>query len=318
MIFLPWFRATTLGMTQIFLLGALGFFLVRKKIISEDGLDGLTGLVVRFALPAFIFHQFIKNFSFSLYPNWWLFPILSLLITLVGFLLGVLFIKLKKDISPRREFVSLIAFQNSGYLPLPLIATILPEYRQGTMFVYLFLFLVGFNLVMWSVGVWFLSRHSKDNFKIASIFSPPVIATLAAFLFIILGIDKFIPQAVLRPIKLLGDCAVPLAMMIVGGSLAQIDIRTKKNWNLILNMALAKLIIMPALFLGIILIFNMGAAMGLLLIMEAAMPPATSLVLINRHYGLKEEVINQGVFFGHFVSIITIPLFLSLFWLLTT
>lgn len=315
-MFLSSLKTVTLGCFEIFLLAALGFFLVRKKAISDDALNALSRIVIEFTLPAFIFVQFIKNFRFSWYPKWWIFPVLSLLMTLAGFLLGILFLKFKKGITQKREFMSLIAFQNSGYLPLSLIATILPDYRQGTMFIYLFLFLAGFNLTMWSLGVWFLSRDKGAGFKIVRILSPPVIATLAAFLLIVFGVEKFVPQTVLRPVKLLGDCTVPLAMMIVGGSLARIDIRAKGNWAVILNAALVKLIIMPVIFLGVIFIFNLGPAMGLLLIMEAAMPSATSLVLINRHYGLKEEIINQGVFFSHFISIITIPLFISLFWIL--
>ena len=310
-------KTVTLGMAEIFLLAALGFFLVRRKIISDDGLDALSRIVVVFTLPAFIFHQLAKDFSFALYPNWWIFPLLSLGITGAGFLLGVFLLKVNAGIAPKRESVSLVAFQNSGYLPLSLIATIVPEPERPVMFTYLFLFLIGFNLVIWSLGAWFLSRNKnrQAGLKIASIFSPPVIATFAAFFFIIIGLNKFIPQVILRPIKLLGDCTVPMAMIIVGGSLAQLVIRPAKNLGLIFNAVLGKLIILPLIFLPLVLSLKINRQVGLLIIMQAAMPSATTLVLINRLYGLKEEAINQGVFYSHLISILTIPLFLTLFWM---
>lgn len=75
---------------QLVLLGCVGFWLVKLSWIRESGLKVLSGLVIGFFLPLFMFSEIIKRFRFDLYPDWWVFPILSLLITAVGFLLGLL------------------------------------------------------------------------------------------------------------------------------------------------------------------------------------------------------------------------------------
>ena len=59
-------------MLEIFFLGLLGFVLVRKKIISEEGLGGLADFLVGISLPALMLGQIIGRFSFQLYPDWWL------------------------------------------------------------------------------------------------------------------------------------------------------------------------------------------------------------------------------------------------------
>jgi len=54
-----------------------------------------------------------------------------------------------------------------------------------------------------------------------------------------------------------------------------------------------------------------------LILMQLAMPSATSLSVIVRHYKKEDLLISQGVFFSHILSVITIPLFLSLYFTLT-
>ena len=309
------FKIIGSAVAQIFLLGAIGYFLMKMKLLGETGLDILSRLVVEITLPILIFCQLVKDFRFDLYPNWWIFPLMSLLITVAGLLLGYIFIAFIKGHQHKMQFLSLITFQNSGYLPLALIAALLPKEKIGTMFIYLFLFLLGFNLIIWSFGVYMLSLHERKKFELGSLFSPPVIATLVSLVIVFFGINKFIPDTVLRPLRLVGDCTLPLAMFVVGGSLAPIHLKHIDK-KAILLMVLAKLVILPLLGLGLIMKFKLPELMGLLIIMQLAVPPATSLSVITRHYKKEDLLISQGIFFGHIVSLVTLPIFLSLYFTL--
>jgi len=46
------------------------------------------------------------------------------------------------------------------------------------------------------------------------------------------------------------------------------------------------------------------------------MPSATSLSVIARHYEKEDLLISQGIFFTHIFSVLSIPLFLSLYFTL--
>ena len=108
----------------------------------------------------------------------------------------------------------------------------------------------------------------------------------------------------------------PMAVLVVvGGSLARIHLR-RLDKKAIFLMILAKLIILPAAGLWLILKLNLPILVGLLLLIQLAMPPATSLSLIVRHYRKEDLLVSQGIFFGHIASIITIPIFLSLYFAL--
>jgi len=113
-------------------------------------------------------------------------------------------------------------------------------------------------------------------------------------------------------LEAVGNCTLPLAMIVVGGNvaLAQLKNIDKKMVSFVL---LGKLIILPALGLVLVLKLGLPQLLGLLIVMQLAMPSATSLSVIIRHYKKEDVLISQGIFFSHILSLLTIPLFLSLY-----
>jgi hypothetical protein len=118
-------------------------------MLSHEGLDALSRLVIQIIFPALIFAQMLKNFKFNLYPNWWIFPLVSLVITVAGLILGWLLLKFLRLKTHKLQFLSLVAFQNSGYLPLAMAAAIFTGQQASDIFIFIFLFLLGFDLVAW-------------------------------------------------------------------------------------------------------------------------------------------------------------------------
>jgi len=289
--------------------------LIRRRIISHEGLDALSKLVVEITMPLFVLTQLILRFNFSLYPKWYILPFVSALITLGGFVLGWIMLKFSSGKPDKNKaFISLIGFQNSGYLVFPLIITLLPKDAADSMLIYLFLFLLGFNLTVWSVGAYLLSSGRSKRFEMGSLFTPVVGAILAGLLIVILRVDRIIPDVIIRPFKLIGECTIPLAMIVVGGNLALIDFSASTDRKLLFNVVLAKLILLPVLALAVIFLANPAYLIGLLIIIEAAVPSATSLSVISRHYKSENiDFIGQGIFWTHILSIFTIPVFISLF-----
>ncbi|PIP19411.1 MAG: hypothetical protein COX41_02975 [Candidatus Omnitrophica bacterium CG23_combo_of_CG06-09_8_20_14_all_41_10] len=312
-MFMEHFKITGLAVSQIFLLAAMGFFLVKKKFLSGQGLDDLSRLVMDVTLPVLIFCQLIKDFSFNLYSNWWIFPLISIAITLLGLLIGFLFLGFIKGRQEKLQFLSLVAFQNSGYLPLALVAALLSPEKAGEMFIYLFLFLMGFNLIMFSLGVHLLNFHKERKFKVQSLFSMPVVATIFSLIMVYLGLNKFFPYAIVKPLRMLGDTTLPLAMLVVGGNLAQISL-TRINKKAVSLLILAKMIILPLIGIALIMLFKIPELIGLLIIIQLSMPSAVTLPVILRSYKKEDILASQGIFITHIAGVITIPVFLILYF----
>jgi malate permease and related proteins len=314
-VFWESFKLTISGVGQSFILGAIGFFLIKRNLLGQEGLDTLSKLVIEVTLPLLIFCRLVKGFTFGQYPDWWLYPLVSLFITLIGVLGGYCFSGFIKGTQEKAQFISLISFQNSGYLPLVLVASILPAAQADAMFIYLFLFLVAFNLLMFSVGVYLVTYHKAKKFDWMLLVNPPVIATIAGLAVVWLRLNRFIPAAVLRPFEITGDCTVPLATLVVGGNIAAIKCANVFNRPIAL-MSFVKLVLLPCAGLWLVYQFRISGLLGFMIVLQLAMPPATNLSVIVRQYRQNDCLISPGVFYGHIISIITIPVFLSLYFML--
>ncbi|MFC1709226.1 AEC family transporter [Candidatus Omnitrophota bacterium] len=311
---LPAFKITAFAMFQIFILGLIGYLLTRKKVISEDNLKFLAKLVINLFFPCFVFVKLVSNFDFKSYPNWWVFPLISFFVTGGSFLVARLFVKLDKNLEKlKREFISLVTFQNGGYLPLILVALLLPAGRREEIFIYIFLFLLGFNAIWWSVGVWHLTKGHESKFDLKSIFNPPVIAIVAALLLTAVGLDRIIPHFLTGTMEMIGDCALPLAIITVGANLALIDVSGTNHSRYIIQIILAKLLFMPLLFLGVILLIRPSYSIALLILLESTMPSAVTQSIVMRHYDKKDNIVSLAIFWTHVVCLLTIPVFLILF-----
>lgn len=309
------FVATFGAIAQLVLIGAVGFWLVRRKIIFDNGLDMLSDLVVEVFLPLFMFSEIVRRFSFRAYPDWWMYPFLSVAVSAAGFLIG--YAVLRSDqlgLKHPEEFLGIATFQNSGYLPLPLVASLLPPEWASRMFINIFLFLLGFNMMIFSVGVFLLGTAGTRRFSPGKMFNPPVVATLVALLVAFLGGQRLIPEFFMKPAELLGRCTIPLSVLVVGGNLALMKVE-KTDARPLVSALLIKLVILPALFLALIFIFRPSPMMGLLIILQAAMPPAVLLSVVCRSQDCEDRLITHAIFYGHVACIFTVPLILALFYL---
>ncbi|MFA5059672.1 MAG: AEC family transporter [Candidatus Omnitrophota bacterium] len=311
MDFLTNFKTTLWATAQIFLMAGCGYFLVKRKTIDHAGLVLLSKLMISLFFPLFTFHQLITHFSFTAYQNWWIFPLISFSVTAAGFLLGWFVARVAK-VSPKKDFIALVGFQNSGFIPLMLVMNLLSGEPAQRLYIYIFLFLIGFDLVMWSFGVWFLTRHKAGKFELKNLIASPFTAIVLSLILIALGLNRFIPEVILKPVKMFGDCALPLAVMIVGGNLAMIDIFSVDKRKAAL-VTLTKLVLLPLLAFSFILAFKTYGLIGFLILLQACVPSANSLSVISRRHELEDKFLNQGIFFTNALSIFTLPFFLTFY-----
>lgn len=304
-------KSTLIGVGQAFVPGVIGYILLKRNFLGREGLTALSRLTLDVFLPLLIFIRLLRDFSFQTYANWWKFPLLSIAITAAGLAAGYVFSVFLKDRVERVQFVNLIAFQNSGYLPLVLVASLLSGPALDTMLIYLFLFLLGFNLVMFSAGVYMLTCDRKCPFNYWRLFNPPVAATLIGLALVYVGWQQYIPHTLTKPLAALGDCTVSLSMLVVGGNVAAIHFGTLRLKAVSL-MVFVKLLLLPLLGIAAVAWLQVPTALSFLIVLQLAMPPATNLSLIISQYAKEDLIISEGVFFGHIVAIFTLPLVLSL------
>ncbi|MBN2831512.1 MAG: AEC family transporter [Candidatus Omnitrophica bacterium] len=312
-MFFEHFKITGIAVSQIFLLSAIGFFMVRKGFLSDRGIDELNLLVMNITLPAWIFYQFIRDFSFNLFPNWWVYSLISIAITAMGLIAGLLFSGSIIKEQEKLQFLALATFQNSGYLPLALVAALFSPAASRGLFIVIFLFLAGFNLLMFSLGPYILNFHKEKKLKISTLLNAPVLATVFSLVVVVSGVRNFFPVVLLKPLRMLGDITLPLALIVVGASLARITLKDI-NKRAISLLVLVKMVILPLAGLVCLRILNISGMIGLLILIQLAMPSAVSIITILRAYKKEDILASQGIFITHIAAIITIPAFLILYF----
>lgn len=297
---------------KLSLVALFGFFLYKKKVVSENNLKFLTVFVINFSVPFLIFSHLIANSDFVLSNSISSFLFISFSLFSLGCILGVAVYSLRPN-EFKRESISMLSFQNSGYLPMNIAIFLFPQELRQSFLVYIFLYLLGFNIIMWSVGSYFIFRKQREAFKLKSLFTPPLISTVVALFFIYTHLAKFVPPIVIEPLRMVGNMSFVLSMIVLGSWLAKVKFSDfSKRLMLIGEISILKLIIIPLLCLIIIISAKEISLLGLFIFIQSIMPSAASLPIVANLRGADSEFVSQGVFFTHIISIFTIPLWLGL------
>jgi hypothetical protein len=183
-------------------------------------------------------------------------------------------------------------------------------FEPGTaqrLYTYILLFLMGFNVIIWTFGVFWMTSEHRRTIDLRKVFNPPVLTTVITMILIAVGIQDTLPEAVLKPISMIGDCTLPMAIMILGGNLALTEFKSVDRKPLLVFL-LGKMIVLPGLaFIGLAL-FEISPWMAFIILIEAAVPSAVTLSFMGRYLGVDTNFVNQAIVYGHGLGIITIPM----------
>ncbi|MBU1783963.1 MAG: AEC family transporter [Candidatus Omnitrophica bacterium] len=300
-------------MAKLCILVVAGYVIYHRKIVNDKFVDMLSQLLIRVIFPCLIVNKTILNFSFSEYENWWLLPVCALLFSLFGMLLGALVLRSFKAPRPEKEFLCAAGFQNCGYLPMNIILFAFSGLLRDRLLVYTFLFIIGFNLLMWSLVPLFLSGKLKDSFKPKVLLNPPVIATVLSILWVAVFGKGNMPSIVMEPIGQLGHAAFPLAMLTLGAYLCRYSAHLPDRRTPVIAGMLVKLLIFPLIVLCVLLLVPLESSLRFFLFLQAIMPTAVSLIVIGAYTNADNKFLSSIILYTHVAAVFSIPLWLEVY-----
>jgi malate permease and related proteins len=299
---------TILGATlPVFLVIAAGFWLRRAGRMAPEGDSTLLVLTISVTYPCYILRSLVDNPALR-EPGNVVPPIVcGGGFVLVGLLLGWLIAplcKLQKG-TGRRTFSLACSVQNYGYLPIPIMETLFPE---GAWKGVLFVFTLGIELTIWSVGVMILSGDWRRGLRQAV--NPVTLAVVIGVVLNALRVDAFIPAWVLQFLTMVGACAIPLGVLLSGAMLADLlrqpgslaDPRT------FVGAVSLRLVLLPAVMLATARLLPLTDTLRQVLAIQAAMPAAVFPLIMARRYGGHELTAVRVLVFTTVLSFFTIPL----------
>ncbi len=290
----------------VLLVGALARFF---KLLSKEATDGLCRIAIEVTLPFLYFYTLSTNLTRELLFSIWPLPVIAIALTFFSYLLTRIVSRpLKLKAEQRNTFLFLGTFANYGFLAIPLVYALFG--REAL--VKLIVFNLGITFLYWTFGVAILSGPRAKTAKVFRNLANNGI--LGLLLGLAAGIGSFpIPEFILESARLIGNASIPLALIVVGSMLAQSQAKRKFALKAIFTLAFCRLILIPALVLLVINIFDgLPKILAAIIVLQAAMPSASTTPILTRRFGGDSQLAASGVFFTTLLSIITIPLFTTL------
>lgn len=288
-----------------------GFAIRRLNWLSEAADASLMRVVVNLLTPCLIADTILGNPAFSRVDNVLLPPLLGFGTTAGGFALGWLIGRgLGGETAPvrRRTFALSVGICNYGYIPIPLAQLLFTSGTVGVLFVQN----IGVELAMWLVGLALLSgAPGRQGWRY--VLNPPVLAIVGTLTLNALLPRESLPGPVLQAARLLGQCAIPLGLILIGATVADLmpELRDRRGWRVVVLAAVVRLGILPAVILGLAAWLPLSTELRQVLLLHAAMPAAVFPIVMARHFGGDAGTALRVVLGTSLLGVFTIPVWLK-------
>jgi predicted permease len=292
-------------------IGVIGFWITRRGIIPENVLGFLSRLAIDIALPCMVFASIMTNFSPGKFPDWWQLPLWWFLFAAVSLVLTLVTMFLSRK-ETRGEFGMNLFYQNGLFFPLIIISGVFGT--EAPYLPQLYIFIIIHPIMFFSTYHLFFRKGVRQRaLQWNRIFNPILIATVLAVIVQLVGARDYLPDFVQSILQILGGMALPLIMIILGGSL-YLDFKQKGGFYIkgIAKFLAVKNIIFPLAFLALLIFLKPDYSIALLFILESAVPPITGTPIMTERAGGNKSISNQFVFSSFIFSVVSIPL---IFWL---
>jgi predicted permease len=293
-------------------IGVLGFWIISKRILPENLLGFLSTLAIDISLPCLVFSSILLDFSPDKFPDWWQLPLWWLGFTAIALILSLVTMFISKK-ETRSEFAMGLFFQNGLFFPLIIISGIFGKDSPYLAQLFIFMFLHP-SIVFGAYYLFF--RKEKQPMKVnwRRVLNPVLIITLVALFIRLVGVHSYIPKFVITIFQMLGGMSLPLLMIILGGNI-YVDFSKQKKFSIveIVKFTLVKNIVFPLVFLGLLMLIRPDYNIALIVILQSAVPPITAIPLLAERSGGNRVISGQFIVASFIFSIVTIPVILYLF-----
>lgn len=312
-IYLP-FEVIAIAIIKLFVLMAVGYFLYFKRVMNDVFLDKLSLLLVNVLFPCLIFHRIVSSFRFDLFAGWWMLPVCGAALSLVGVFIGFIVNRTILRFPFEKEFMCSTGFQNCGYLPMVLLEFAFSGYVRDRLVIYVFLFIVGFNLLVWGLLPMFLSGNLNTGFRVKHLFTPPVVATGLSLLWVWISGAREINPLIMDPLSEIGRSSFPFAMICLGGYLRRYGVGVTGDKIPLAVGVFLKIVVLPALVLVLLYVFPFNSDLMFFLFLQSVMPTATSLVVIGSYAGGNNAFFSLMIFYTHLAAMFIIPVWFEIYF----
>lgn len=284
---------------------AAGFIAAKTGIMTAEGARCCTDIALIIVTPCVIIKSLIREYSAEIMKSLAFAFVITLTVQVLMIVLSRLILH-SKDKARERVLRFGTIFANCGFMSLPLQQVILGA--DGTL--YGSAYIIMFNLVIWSYGVFLISGDKKYIRPKKLLINPGIIGLAIGLVIFIFSVP--IPNIIYSAIDYLSAIYTPLPMLIIGYHLAQNSILTAfKDFKCIFAVIL-RMIIYPLAVLGFLYLIGVRGTLLVSVVISVSAPVAAITTMFSSKYGADTPLSVDMVSLSTVLAIVTMPLVITL------
>ena len=294
----------------LFVLMGAGFMARRLRVLGDAAVDGLANLLMVVVTPCLIVDCFRRPFD----PQMLGALGVAFAIAVVGHFAAIAiaaFVVRHRDEDVRRPLMLAAVFSNAGFMGLPLEQAIL----GGEGVFYGVVYVVVFNLFIWSWGLGTMQGADSGSRRAGALkmlVNPGTVGLAAGFPIFFFSLE--LPQIVVEPLHHIANLNTPLAMIVVGYSLAGANLGRVAKVPAAYVATFVRLVVYPLAVVAVMYPLRgaLDREMALALSIAASAPVAAMVSMFSVKYRRDVETSVAVVSASTLLSILTMPAIVAL------
>ena len=291
----------------LFVLIGCGALLRKLKLVGDGAVEGLVNLLILVVTPCLIVDVFQRPFDPSMLKGLAIAFGVGVLGHVAVIALACLCVR-HRDADIRRPLLLAAVFSNAGFMGIPLEQALLGD--NGVF--YGIVYVVVFNLFMWSWGVGLMRRDGSRGMSLKMWINPGTVGIGLGLPLFFLSVK--LPATIGEPVHQLANLNTPLAMIIIGFCLANARLgRVLRTGGVYVATAI-RLVVYPLLIVAALYPFRacLDRDMMLATTIAASAPVAAMVSMFSAKFGRDVDTSVAMVSGTTLLSIVTMPVVIAL------
>ncbi|GAU77083.1 AEC family transporter [Fusibacter sp. 3D3] len=285
----------------------IGFYAKKRNFFTDAGIQDISKIVVNIAMPLLVISAINIEYKVAYVHNMIAIALCSFLyLSSVSLFSAKLAPYITKKTDHAKSIRYAMTFGNTVFLGYPMSYALFGELGM----LYTSVYVAMQNIFQWTVGVHIFKQEKFELKSLKRLLNPGLIAICLGMAMFFLGIKT--PAYLQRVIKGVGAISVPLALMVIGATLAEYELKEILRDREAQVVSIIKSVVFPTLFLTVLLFIPIAPMLKAILIIQTAAPVQASAALFAKNFGGESGIVAKCVAITTLLCTLTIPLFLML------
>lgn len=302
------------GIFEVLFIVMTGVILTKKGWLNMEMSAVFTKLVMKVALPLYMFCQLLKDFThdslLQIIPDLVL-PFASIFLAYLVGRIAAKVLHIRKE--RQGVFITCFFIANTIFIGLPVNLALFGTQSVPSVMLYY----MANTTMFWTLGVYHIVNDSlgKEGHMplfslntVKKVFSPPLVGFLIGLAFLLLRIP--VPDFLLTSFQYVGNLATPLSLMVIGIEMTGIDFASV-HWDRDIIGALAgRFIVCPLCVLALLPFISVTPMSAQVFVMQASMPAMTQMTVVAKSVGADVQYATEVSFLTIVLGIVVIPVYM--------